>query len=88
MSATSCPSVVPSYKSEVASIIADNCVVCHGPGGSAGFPMTTYAEVESEAGSMLSQVTVCAMPPQNGPAMTVADRTTLTAWLRCAAPDN
>ena len=89
VSAPACPDGgVPSYKTEIAPILQQDCIPCHSPTGPAGFDMTTYAEVYGELGSILSQVTVCQMPPLNGPIMTDAERTTLTAWLRCGAPDN
>jgi uncharacterized membrane protein len=89
VTAASCPEGdVPSYQTEIAPILQAACIPCHGPSGTAGFYETTYAEVSSQAGSMLSQVAVCAMPPLNGPAMSDAQRVALTAWLRCGAPDN
>ena len=89
ISATACPDAgAPSYQAEIAPILEQSCIPCHSPTGPAGFYMTTYAEVSGEAGSILSQTTACAMPPLNGPIMTDAQRITLTAWLRCGAPDN
>ncbi len=89
VSAPACPDGgVPSYKTDIAPIIQATCIKCHGPTGTAGFYMTTYPEVFDQFGSILSQVTVCQMPPLNGPVMTDAQRVALTAWLRCGAPDN
>ena len=89
VSAPACPDGgAPSYQTEIAPILQQDCIPCHSSTGEAGFYMTTYAEVYSESGAMLSQVTVCQMPPLNGPTMTEAQRITLTAWLRCGAPDN
>jgi hypothetical protein len=89
VSAPACPDGgPPSYKTEIASILQQDCIPCHSPTGVAGFYMTTYAEVHGEFGSMLSEMTVCQMPPLNGPIMTDAQRIALTAWLRCGAPDN
>jgi hypothetical protein len=89
VSALSCPEGdVPSYQTEIAPILRLACVPCHSPSGRGGFNETTYAEVSSQAGSMLSQVAVCEMPPLNGPALSDAQRIALTAWLRCGAPDN
>jgi uncharacterized membrane protein len=87
--APACPDGgVPSYASEIAPIIQDECVPCHSPNGIGGFSETTYADVYNQFGSMLSQVNACLMPPANGPPMTNAQRVALTAWLRCGAPDN
>jgi uncharacterized membrane protein len=89
VSAPACPDGgPPSYKMEIVPILQQDCIPCHSPTGEAGFYMTTYAEVSGQAGSMLSQVNVCSMPPLNGPTMTDAQRIALTAWLRCGAPDN
>ena len=89
VSAPACPDAgVPSYQTEIAPILQQDCVPCHSPTGPAGFYMTTYAEVHGEFGAILSQVTVCQMPPLNGPVMTDDQRIALTAWLRCGAPDN
>ena len=89
VSAPACPDAgVPSYEAEIVPILQQNCIPCHGPTGSAGFYMTTYAELQSESGAILSQVAVCQMPPLNGPTMTEAQRIALTAWLKCGAPDN
>ncbi len=90
VSATACPDAgVPSYQTDIVPILEQECISCHGgPGSTAGFPMSTYKQVYGEFGSILSQVTVCQMPPSNGPTMTATQRVTLTAWLRCGAPDN
>jgi hypothetical protein len=89
VSATACPDAgVPSYKSDIAPILEENCIPCHSPTGPAGFDMTTYTKVYGEFGSILSQVTVCEMPPLSYPTMAESQRITLTAWLRCGAPDN
>jgi uncharacterized membrane protein len=89
VSAPACPDAgVPSYQTDIAPILQQDCIPCHSPTGPAGFDMTTYAEVYGEFGSILSQVAVCQMPPLNAPTMTDAQRTTLTAWLKCGAPDN
>ncbi len=89
VSAQACPDAgVPSYQTDIVPLLQQDCIPCHSPTGEAGFDMTTYAKVSGEAGSMLSQVTLCQMPPLDGPSMTEAQRITLTAWLRCAAPDN
>ena len=89
VSAPACPDAgVPSYKEDIAPILQQNCTPCHSPTGVAGFDMTTYAKVSAEYGSILSQVTVCQMPPLSYPTMADAQRITLTAWLRCGAPDN
>ena len=84
---TPCASA-PSYKTEIAPILNNACVICHGPDGTAGQDENTYADVQERFASMLSFVNSCMMPPLNGPQLTDAQRVALTAWMRCGAPDN
>jgi len=89
VAAPSCPDAgAPSYATEIAPIIQEACVPCHGPGGSAGFYENTYAAVHAQYGNMLEFTNSCEMPPLNGPQLSDAQRVALTAWLRCGAPDN
>jgi mono/diheme cytochrome c family protein len=84
----SCDAGVPSYQTEIEPILREACLPCHGPAGSAGFDESTYAEVSSQAGTMLTMVVQGGMPPVNGPQLTSAQRAALTDWLECGAPDN
>jgi hypothetical protein len=84
-----CPDAgAPSYKNEIVRILAQDCIPCHSPTGTAGYDESSYALVYGQYGSMLGQVSRCAMPPLNGPQMDDAQRVALTAWLRCGAPEN
>jgi hypothetical protein len=83
-----CDGGAPSWSQEIQPIVQSACLPCHGPGGTAGYDESTYSKVFEQAGSMLSQVNVCQMPPLNGPVLSDAQRVALTAWLRCGAPDN
>jgi mono/diheme cytochrome c family protein len=84
-----CPSPVPSYQNQVASVIASRCVSCHGPGGqNAALPFTTYQQVFNSRIAILNQVYHCVMPPAGNPAPDAQQRALLLGWLVCGAPDN
>ena len=53
----------PTYASHVASIINENCVVCHREGGIAPMRLTTYEEVKPWARRIRQRVTKREMPP-------------------------
>ncbi len=53
----------PTFNGDVASIIFNNCVVCHRSGNIAPFPMTNYAEVTAVASSLTDAVNQRRMPP-------------------------
>ena len=54
VTAPSCPDAgAPSYATEIAPILQEACVPCHGPGGSAGFYENSYAAVQAQYGNML-----------------------------------
>src|SRR5437016_5335100 len=86
---SSCPSPTPSYRNEVAPIIAGRCLSCHAPGGQeAARPLTTYSQVFSNRGPILTQIFACRMPPAGSAAPSPQERTLLLGWLVCGAPDN
>ena len=85
---TSCPASVPGYKTDIAPILRQYCVYCHGPSGLAGYPETTYDEVYAQRSAILDQVYGCMMPPSGVPTMSAQDRVALLSWLVCNAPDN
>jgi hypothetical protein len=85
---TPCDGGVPSYQTDIVPILQTGCIPCHSPSGTAGFYEDTYPEVQGQFGSMLSQLSLCAMPPINGPQLSAEQRVTLSAWLTCGAPDN
>jgi hypothetical protein len=91
--APSCPKNAagePSYASDVAPILDDNCVGCHSPQGGYGFDLVTYSEVQTQAlqGDLITWISDCSMPPSTYPPLTTAQRQTLLDWLACGAPDN
>jgi uncharacterized membrane protein len=86
---SACPSPPPSWMATIQTIINDRCESCHVPGGQ-GQPvlLTTLAQVQARASSVLTQVYSCYMPPPDGGALTASERAALLAWLVCGAPDN
>ena len=86
----SCPTPTPSYSATVAAIIQDRCNGCHangGPGQSTE-DFSTYDQIHSRRGPMLTQVYSCLMPPPDAGQPTPAERAALLGWLVCEAPDN
>jgi hypothetical protein len=84
----SCPSPIPSYKTEIAPILANYCVTCHSPTGCCGYSELTYAEVANQASSILDQVYGCTMPPATSHMLSLDQRQALLGWLVCNAPNN
>ena len=85
----SCPASPPRYAADVAPILAKSCAPCHFPGGKEQNRLfSKYGDVFPQRGAMLSQLTLCKMPPSDGPAMTDADRATVVGWLLCGAHDD
>lgn len=86
---SSCPSSNPSYATDVAPIMYQYCVSCHGPGGSvAGKPLDTYQAVKNLSGNVEKLTANCSMPPASAPQPTSADRDTILGWVVCGAQDN
>lgn len=84
-----CPSTVPSYQSDVAPLLLENCLTCHAPGGQAeALPLNDYPSLLKLAQQVQDQVAGCGMPPANFTQLNDADRTTLLNWLVCGAPNN
>jgi len=94
-----CPPVVPSYKSDIASIVARRCSPCHFPGGVevSVLDMSTYGGVVNAESAIVNQVAMCLMPPTEGipsravqpaPNLCDSERVALLAWLVCGAPNN
>ncbi len=88
---TSCPVTVPSFQSQVSSIVQTVCATpCHSPGQlAASRPLSDYQSIFNLKDAILNNVSVCNMPPPI--AMTQlgeADRATLMSWIVCGAPNN
>jgi hypothetical protein len=89
---------VPTWRDDVAPILAANCAECHVAGGSAPFPLTSHAEAAAYANAIAAATAARTMPPFNldnsGECRTWADARWLTdaeiatigAWARGGAP--
>lgn len=85
----SCPTVIPSYKTDVAPLLDTYCVSCHQAGGQeADKPLDTYAGASALATGMEGAIASCNMPPQNDAQPTTAEQDTILAWIVCGAPNN
>lgn len=83
---TSCTDPSLGY-ADIAPILEQRCLSCHGgtPGGP--WPLTSYEHVASWANEIRGQVSACAMPPADaGGTMTNEERDRLLLWVRCGAP--
>jgi hypothetical protein len=84
-----CPSVVPSYKDDVAFILDVHCNRCHAVDGEAADrPLTDYVNVYRQRSAVLNQIYNCHMPPEPERPLTTEQRTKVLAWLVCKAPNN
>jgi hypothetical protein len=92
-----CPSPPPSYKSEIAFIVAYDCTgaKCHSEGGAESVhDFTTYKGVYGDHLTIANQVMQCpssssGMPPLGYSQPTTAQRLALVTWASiCGAPDN
>jgi hypothetical protein len=94
---TSCPSPPPSYKNEIAFIVANDCAgaKCHSDGGGGSVhDFTTYQGIVHDRLTFAQQVALCpmassGMPPPGSPQPTAEQRLALVTWAGiCRAPDN
>ncbi len=85
----SCPAPAPSWSGVVAPIVANQCALCHQPGGTASSkPLTSYQEVYARRVTVLTEVYGCQMPPAPDSPLDDAERASLLGWLVCGAPNN
>ncbi|MEM7164907.1 MAG: redoxin family protein [Planctomycetota bacterium] len=86
------PPAAYTYHEDVAPLIADHCVRCHGPGTAAPFRLSTYRQVRNE-GEMIAEVVGDGrMPPwyaspdhgtfQNDHSLTAEQRQVIVDWVR------
>ena len=84
-----CGGAIPSYKSDVSSVIAARCVACHSPGGiEAALPLLTHAQIFAQRRTVLNQVFTCLMPPPCAADLSSDERATLLKWMVCGSLDN
>jgi hypothetical protein len=91
---TSRAGATPSFKRDVAPIIADKCAGCHQTGGIAPFPLETARQISSKASLIAAAVTTGLMPPwppgrrspayvgQNTRTLSAPQRATIVAWAK------
>ncbi len=85
----SCPSDAPSYKTDVAPILASRCTSCHSATGvESGRPLDTYAGVNAQLSAVKGQIAGCEMPPVGSTALTEAEANTVLGWIVCGGSDN
>ncbi len=53
----------PTFARDIAPVVLTHCAPCHYAGGSAPFPLLTYADVRGRARQIVTAVTRRAMPP-------------------------
>ena len=85
--AVTCPATPPSYRDDVAPILAASCVTCHREGGAAPKELLeTHAQVHALHDAVEAQVRSCLMPSDAH--LDEGERATLLTWLACGDPDN
>jgi Flp pilus assembly protein TadD/mono/diheme cytochrome c family protein len=87
----------PTYRSQIAPILARNCTSCHHTGGSGPFPLTSYTFARRYAAVLDTAVATRYMPPwlpEPGHAAFQGDRrlsdkdiATLHAWVAAGSPE-
>ena len=87
---------VPTFNSDVASIVFENCSSCHRAGQVAPMSLTSYAEVRPWARAIKAKVVSREMPPwfadpqfghfKDVPTLTLAEIDTIVAWADGGAP--
>jgi hypothetical protein len=87
----SCPTPLPSWKTQVQAIVDTSCSPCHFNGGTGtgnGFDYSTSEGLRHGLTIALTNVHTCVMPPSGAAPLSMADWETLLEWLGCGAPDN
>ncbi len=88
---------VPTYTKDIAPIVIDHCALCHHPGTTAPFTITSYKEARPWAKSIKEKVVARIMPPwgadphygkfKNDPHLTDQQIATIAAWVDGGAPE-
>ena len=86
----------PSYASEIAPLLIQNCVPCHSEGNIAPWSMDSHAVIKEFSGLIKSAVLAGEMPPwhaepqyrdfSNDKALSVEEVNQLVAWIDAGAP--
>ncbi len=90
VTAQSCPDAVPSYRDEIAPLMAARCQTCHALENDSGlWSLGDQQSVAEWSDTILRQIRTCSQPPlDSGVHLTPAERHALETWLVCGAPDN
>ena len=94
---TSAAKTVPTYTKDVAPIFIQHCALCHHPGTTAPFTITSYQEARPWAKSIKEKVVFRVMPPwgadphygkfKNDPHLTDQQIATIVAWADGGSPE-
>jgi len=57
------PDRAPTFTKDIAPLVFRHCASCHRPGGSAPFPLVTYADLRTRARQVVAAITRREMPP-------------------------
>lgn len=86
-----------TYSKDIAALLQDRCAMCHHAGGSAPFPLVTYADAKRHAAQIAAVTRARFMPPwkadpSNGPfvgqhPLTAAEIALLQQWVADGAPE-
>lgn len=91
-----CTAKAPTYYADAQPIIEAKCATCHQAGDIGPFPLTTYDEIKSFAGSVRASIELGTMPPwqpddscndyDGNIDLTADEQETLLAWLDAELP--
>ena len=87
----------PTFHASVEPLLQAHCQTCHRAGGIGPFPLTTYADAESESARISRQVASRRMPPwkageacgrfANDPSLSEAEIATIARWVDGGSPE-
>jgi hypothetical protein len=86
----SCAGSAPSYQREVAPLLQHYCLGCHAPGGEAGedHDFSRPAVLSAQRRQLWGELESEAMPPQDRPQPSRAERALLERWACLGAPND
>ena len=87
---SSCPTIVPSFSTDISAIIEARCSSCHSPHNDAGlWPLNDRQSLYDWQAAILQVLRDCTQPPPSSRAtLDLSERKALEGWLVCGAPDN